>query len=266
EHYDGGRTYMARWNRLKRFSGGLWIHKGSHDFDAINWLLEGAHPIRVSCMGNVAVLNEKGLPFQLRDGVKPGPNCAHCAYLAECPDVFGRRLLYNEETRHHMKDREAMFGDKAATIDGYHKDECMYLSEKDTHDHGFAIVEYDTGALAMHSECFVTSITDRRYILDGALGNGYASVHGNKIEVSPRWSKDRTTHQISRGSGGHGGSDPKMCKEFIECILKDRRMTASGIDGAWSVAIGQACELARAEARMVNISETLDADSDLLKG
>ena len=24
EHYNGGRTYMARWNRLKRYSGGLW--------------------------------------------------------------------------------------------------------------------------------------------------------------------------------------------------------------------------------------------------
>jgi len=47
EHYNGGRTYMARWNRLKKYSGGLWVHKGSHDFDIINWVMAPAHPVRV---------------------------------------------------------------------------------------------------------------------------------------------------------------------------------------------------------------------------
>ncbi|MBO4305314.1 MAG: Gfo/Idh/MocA family oxidoreductase, partial [Lentisphaeria bacterium] len=39
EFYGGGRTYMARWNRLFSMTGGLWIHKASHDFDIFNWLL-----------------------------------------------------------------------------------------------------------------------------------------------------------------------------------------------------------------------------------
>ena len=42
EFYDGGKTYMARWNQLKKFSGGLFIHKGSHDLDVINWLMTAA--------------------------------------------------------------------------------------------------------------------------------------------------------------------------------------------------------------------------------
>lgn len=43
EFYDGGRTYMARWNRKYAWSGGLWIHKGSHDFDVFNWWNAGGH-------------------------------------------------------------------------------------------------------------------------------------------------------------------------------------------------------------------------------
>jgi hypothetical protein len=39
----------------------------------------------------------------------------------------------------------------------------MYLSDKDTHDNGFAIIEYENGVKAMHMECFVTPISDRRY-------------------------------------------------------------------------------------------------------
>ena len=29
EFYDGGKTYMSRWNRLFANTGGLWIHKGT---------------------------------------------------------------------------------------------------------------------------------------------------------------------------------------------------------------------------------------------
>lgn len=265
EHYNGGRTYMSRWNRLKEYSGGLWIHKGSHDFDVINWLLEGARPVSVSCIGDVTVLNEDNLPFELRPGVKPGPTCTACPYAAECPDVIGRELdVTDAKIQKHIQDRDAMFGAKAAEVDNYHKDLCMYLSDKDTHDHGFALVDYDTGAMAMHSECFVTPISDRKYVLDGTRGNVMASLHDCQIDMTPRWSQDRITHQLARGEGGHGGADPMMCQEFVACILNDRHPRASGVDGAWSVAIGQACEIARAEKRVVRIEEVLDVDSDLL--
>jgi len=76
EHYNGGRSYMSRWNRLKRYSGGLFIHKGSHDFDVINWMMGGARPARVSCFGGVSVFKKEKLPFELREGVSPGPGCS----------------------------------------------------------------------------------------------------------------------------------------------------------------------------------------------
>ncbi len=84
--------------------------------------------------------------------------------------------------------------------------------------------------------------------------------------MMPRWSTDRITHEISRGDGGHGGADPKMQDEFIDCVLKGLRPRASGVDGAWSVAIGQACEIAREEGRVVKIREVLDVESDVLQG
>ena len=48
EFYGGGRTYMSRWNRSFAKTGGLWIHKASHDFDIFNWLLGFPKPLRVS--------------------------------------------------------------------------------------------------------------------------------------------------------------------------------------------------------------------------
>lgn len=265
EHYDGGRTYMARWNRLKTYSGGLFIHKGTHDFDIVNWLMAPARPARVSCFASASVFRKDRLPFALRAGAKPGPTCTRCPYRETCPD----RLSPADQTRDWAApDRDAwmkMWTGAAAEADGYERDLCLYLSDKDAHDQGIAMIEYDTGATAQHSEYFATSLTNRRYMLEGTLGHADADLHGNTIECRPRWSGDVATHKLARPKGGHGGADTVMCAEFLDCVQKGRQPRATGADGAWSVAVGQAAELARAERRVVPIAEVLDVKSPLLK-
>jgi len=265
EHYDGGRTYMSRWNRLKKYSGGLFIHKGSHDFDVINWFMATARPIRVSCFGNVSVFDGKHLPFKPRKGVKPGPTCSVCKYQNACPDKFLPEKNYDFLGKSEGASYARMWDENASKVDAYHKNLCMYLSDKDTHDQGIAIVEYDNGATAAHSEYFATPISNRQYLIEGTLGHGEGDLHENRIVFTERWTKHHLDYTLQRGAGGHGGTDPMMCAEFVECVRRKRRPTATGVDGAWSVAIGEACELARAEGRVVKISEVLDVKSRLLK-
>lgn len=264
EHYNGGRTYMSRWNRLRAKSGGLWIHKGSHDFDIINWVLAPARPVRVSCIANVSVLKREGLPFAVKDGVEPGPTCSACPYAALCPDCYPTARAFPDDADLSRR-YAAMWNDKTQAEDRYAKDICMYLSDKDTHDQGIAIVEYDTGATASHSEYFATPVTNRHYLLEGTKGHVEADLHGNSIMHTVRWSEEKVRYNVNRPTGGHGGADPMMCAEFIRCVLSGERPAASGVDGAWSVAIGQACEISRAEKRMVEIRDVLDVKSDLLK-
>lgn len=258
EYYNGGRSYHCRWNRLKKFSGGLWVHKGSHDFDVINYIMGDVRPARVSCFANVFTFKPENLPFTKRKGVEPGPTCNACPYNRECPDAY----MIESDPAHGAT---GMFTEETAKVDGYYKNLCMYLSDKDTHDQGIAMIEYENGATACHAEYFATPFTNRRYVIEGTLGHGEGDVHGNRVEILPRWTDDRVVHHLQRAGGGHGGTDPLMVAEFVECLQKGRRPTASGIDGAWSVAIGEACEIARAEARVVKISEVLDTRSSLLK-
>ena len=258
EHYHGGRTYHSRWNRLKKFSGGLWIHKGSHDFDVINHMMGKVRPVRVSCFANVFVFRPDRLPFKKRRGVEPGPTCNKCKYVAECPDA-------NVIDQDERSATSRMFSEESAEIDGYYKNLCMYLSDKDTHDQGIAIVEYENGATAMHSEYFATPISNRHYLIEGVKGHGEADLHGLWVSLHPRWTKDVIRHDVQPQSGGHGGSDPGMIQTFLDSVRKGRRPTASGVDGTWSVACGVAAEIARTENRVVEISELLDAESKLLK-
>jgi predicted dehydrogenase len=157
-----------------------------------------------------------------------------------------------------------MFSPEAAKADGYYKNLCMYLSDKDTHDQGIAVIEYENGATASHSEYFATPVTNRHYLIEGTGGHGEADLHGQYVTVQPRWSGDVIRHQIAQERGGHGGADPGMIQTFFDCIRKGKRPTASGVDGTWSVALGVAAEVARAEKRVVELSELLDPKSDLL--
>ncbi len=244
EFYDGGRTYMARWNRLYAKSGGLWIHKGSHDFDVFQWLLGFPKPVKVTSFAGVNVLNPQNIPFEVQPGTEVGPTCHACTYKDICPDGYKIADIENSP-----------WSDTAAKVDGYSKDLCMYTSDKDTHDNGIAMVEYDNGARASHLECFITPISDRLYTVVGTKGQAEVSLHNRKIVVRPRWSQEVVTYEIPEEKGGHGGADPKLIDCFLNVIAGKEENKSTAIHGMLSTAVGQAAEISRRENRLVMIDE-----------
>ncbi len=258
EHYDGGRTYHSRWNRMKEFSGGLWIHKGSHDFDVINYMMGDVKPARVSAFSSVFSLTPEKLPFAVQPGKEVGPTCDACPYRRECPDAFP---IYEDKNSLIA----ALFDEEAVAVDGYQRNICMYLSEKDTHDQGIALVEYENGATASHSEYFATPISNRHYLIEGTAAHAEADLETFSVKLQTRWSKDIISHELQQPTGGHGGADPVMIAHFIDCLQNDKRPLANASDGAWSVAVGEAAEISRAQKRVVEISELMDTSSKFLR-
>jgi predicted dehydrogenase len=253
EHYRGGRTYHSRWNRHQAATGGLWIHKGSHDFDVINYLMgPQARPARVACFASLSALRPELLPFTPRSGVPAGPRCSACPYKDECPDA-------------KPATGNPLFDDQTAAIDGYYPDECMYLSEKDTHDQGIAIVEYTNGATASHSEYFATPITNRHYLLEGTAAHAEGDFEKAAVEWQERWGDKRHQCEASTDTGGHGGADANIIRAFLNEIRTGERPRASPIDGLWSVAVGVAAERSRAEKRVIELADLFDTNSDLLR-
>lgn len=244
EFYDGGRTYMSRWNRSYKECGGLWIHKGSHDFDVFQWLLDFPKPVKVSAFAGINVLNPAHIPFEVKPGVPAGPTCHQCAYAEICPDKYEISDIQNSPWK-----------DEAVAVDGYSKDLCMYMSDKDNHDNGIALVEYDNGARASHMECFVTSLSDRLYTIVGTLGQAEASLTERVIRVRPRWSREVVTYEIPEEQGGHGGADPNLVDYFLKVLKGDESNSSTAEHGMWSTAVGQAAELARRENRVVEVEE-----------
>lgn len=226
-------------------SGGLWVHKGSHDFDIFNWWNASGSPVRVSAFAGVNAFREDRVPFEVKDDMPLGPTCSECTYKDICPDFNNVFVI------------DGMFDEKSAKNDGYKRDICLFTSDKDTHDNGIAIVEYDNGVRASHMECFVCNFTDRLYTIVGDKGTIVANLNNpTKIELRPRWGgEDRLISVPPAPDGGHGGADPLLVENFLSSIRTEARSSSTARDGVRAVAVGQAAELSWREHRMVEIAE-----------
>ena len=243
--YNFGRTYMSRWNRKREYSGGLWVHKGSHDFDVLQWLLGFPRPVKVSATAGINVFTPEHIPFEVAPGTQVGPTCHECAYLETCPDG--------------VPFTDVAWSDEARAVDGYDKDLCIYTSDKDVHDNGNAIVEYDNGARASYLECFVTADGDRLFTVVGDRGLAEVSVHRDRtIVVRPRWNKETIRYDIPEEPGGHEGADPLLIEEFLDVIRGRKANVSTAEEGMWATAVGQAAEISRRENRTVLMNELMD--------
>lgn len=247
EFYDGGRTYMGRWNRKYEYSGGLWIHKGSHDFDVFNWWNSAGTPTRVFASAGINALRPDKIPFSLEANTPVGPTCTSCEYSAVCPDYsppVGGQNLFNSQT---------------AQADGYVQDLCQYLSNKDVHDNGIALVEYDNNVRASHMECFVCGFDDRLYTVVGDRGCLMASTGDpTRIEIRPRWGASRIVDVPPPPEGSHGGADPLLVDNFIEGIRGVDAHSSTVRDGIRAIAVGDAAEISWRQRRAVEINELVN--------
>ena len=199
----------------------------------------------VTCatFAGMSVFNPDNYPFEIEDGINPGPSCRECHYYknGKCPDA----CVHSEEE----------WGREAQALDGYVKDSCMYQSDMSVHDNGIAIVEYENGVRASHSECFVCGKSYRSYTVVGTKAIAHTRTDSNVIVVEDRFGGGKTTYEISTKEGGHGGADPGLVDSFIRAIKGEKVQSATFEEGLISTAIGQAAELSKEEDRTVFIKE-----------
>ena len=70
-----GADYYRRWHGKKRYSGSLLLHKASHQFDLVNWLLD-SEPLDVQAIGRLA--------FYGHNNSYRGRNCRTCSFTQKC--------------------------------------------------------------------------------------------------------------------------------------------------------------------------------------
>jgi predicted dehydrogenase len=126
--------YLQLWHRNQARSGGALNDKSSHHFDVLNWIADGARPLRVSAMGG-------------RSGIfAPDPDaparCRDCD--RDCP--YRRHETLIDRFEGIARVPNASWTNAAAIED--RNDSCVYLPGADIDDHAVVTVQYDSGLVA----------------------------------------------------------------------------------------------------------------------
>lgn len=194
-----GADYYRRWHGKKKYSGSLLLHKASHQFDLVNWLLD-AEPVDVQAIGKLA--------FYGHNNSYRSRNCRTCSFTKECKFYWDM-----------SKDSEAMkmYGN-CEDKDGYYRDGCVWDNEIDSYDTQSVQVNYNNGTQLSYSMNTYLPFEGQFICFSGE--NGRLEVRLNHKqpwdpagEMEFRLTKDRETSRfwtLSSAQGTHGGADGRL--------------------------------------------------------
>jgi len=251
EFYYGGRTYFRRWNRLRRYSGGLWITKASHDFDLLYWLA-GAAPTRVSASARLTHYAPRP---------EAGQRCRDCPIEAQCPDSYLRDPDVQSDFRRQLDAIREAAGWPPADL-------CLYNSDKDTFDHGIAQVEFANDVLATYTVNVVAPFTDRRIRVGGSEGTLEGSLSSNELllwrrrsvagrhVLDPIDAPQRIPLTDALATGGHGGGDDFILDDFAAFVRGLPSQAIGPAEASVAIALGLAATRASDSGQSVAVNLT----------
>lgn len=241
-----GTSYFRRWNARMEKSGGLLVHKSTHHFDMVNWII-GQHPAKVSAFGKLNLYGAKNAPFK-------GERCSTCNYSQKC------------EFYYELTDFDKQFYVANEKFDGYLKDNCIYADDINIYDTMAVTVQYDRGAVMSYALNATTPYEGWHMSINGSRGrieatNYETGVQSKALENCIKvfdLDDNVTDYRITKSTGGHGGGDERLLRMlFLENIPDPLGHSAGSNDGAYSILIGAAANLSIREERVVDIESLL---------
>jgi predicted dehydrogenase len=248
-----GADYFRRWHRDKANSGGLLIHKASHHFDLVNWLLADA-PVQVYARGGVKFYGAENAAAR---GMDPGPDRG---------THDGERSPWELDLRSDEALRELYYDNESH--DGYRRDQNVFGPGVTTEDNLAVIVDYDRGptltyALNAHSPWegyrlavngaqgrAELEVVERAAVLVGADGKvlvdpsaqpeSVTRAGGQRLTLQRHWEMAEEV-PIQEGVGGHGGGDALLLSDVFRGPGDDwLERPSNWVDGVRSIAVGMA--------------------------
>ncbi len=219
---DHGASYFRRWHGKTKYSGSLFVHKSSHHFDLINWILD-ADPVEVRAMGALA--------FYGANKKFAGKNCRNCNFTNSCE-------FYWDITKKSMLKK--LYVD-CETIDNYYRDGCVWDAKIDSPDSGSVLVQYDNGTQLNYSLNAYLPYEGQKISFSGDKGRLDVRLYYNQpwldhTKIEFRLTKNRKTTknwEIFPDRGNHSGADNKIKDDFFKpgqkFFFKQRAGSRAGV-------------------------------------
>lgn len=240
-----GADYFRRWHRLRERSGSLWVHKATHHFDLINWWLD-ADPVEVTALGSLAHYG--------KNGAFRHANCRPCPHKQKCE--YHWDITKNPNLVQLYVDAES--------VDGYHRDGCVFREDINIFDTMNAVVRYSNGVSMSYSLNAFMPVEGYSLAFNGTKGRlevrDYERQSWNPPEETEmhviRNFGERKKVDVRKAEGGHGGGDTVLRDlVFRQVSVPDHMRLPSSRAGAMSCLTGIAARKSIDERRPVKINE-----------
>lgn len=240
-----GADYFRRWHSIRANSGSLLIHKSTHHFDLVNWIIDD-EPVKVNAFGTRR--------FYGHSREERGERCRDCQYKNSCEFFID---IDKEEGGMWTK----MYKE-CESEDGYIRDRCLFSDVIDIEDSVSVNVRYAKGAVMSYSLTAHSPYECMKIVINGTKGRleGDTAFGKENLKFYDREGQcinfDRS--RVKQLPGGHGGSDPAMRNNLFRGYTEDPlHQMADTRAGAMSIGIGIAANKSMAEDRAVYLSEFL---------
>lgn len=240
-----GADYFRRWHSIRANSGSLLIHKSTHHFDLVNWIIDD-EPVKVNAFGTRR--------FYGHSREERGERCRDCKYKDTCEFFID---IDKEERGLWTK----MYKE-CESEDGYIRDRCLFSDVIDIEDSVSVNVRYAKGAVMSYSLTAHSPYECMKIVINGTKGRleGDTAFGKENLKFYDREGQcitfDRS--RVKQLPGGHGGSDPAMRNNLFRGYTEDPlHQMADTRAGAMSIGIGIAANKSMAEDRAVYLSEFL---------
>ena len=241
-----GADYFRRWHRYLRNTNSLLIHKSTHHFDVINWIMGNKVP--------KSVFARTFLDFYGKNGEYRAECCHKCPHTEKCPYYFD--VTAHEFNKKYYYDIEA--------ASGYYRDGCIFAEDIDIFDRMALSVYYEDGATMNYSLVAYSPEEGYKINLMGTKGraemihysSGPSKSDDIKIRIVDLEGKE-TVIDTAMKRGDHGGADITMRDDIFRDEKRDDPLgqVADSYAGYLSLAIGDMAVKSGKEKREIFIDE-----------
>lgn len=261
-----GADYFRRWHRDMDNSGGLMVHKASHHFDLINWLLD-SRPETVFGFGDLRFYGRANAEargdFHPYVSATGDPAAAGDPYALQ---LTGRnKEMYHDTAAHDGYRRDQnVFGDgisipdDMAVIARYRNRATLtyHLTAYSPWEGWRCMINGSKGRLEVvnEAEAFVAGAADPRLDRFGAAVPHQAGAMRH-ILVRPLWEKPYAV-PMPAADGDHGGGDKRMLEDlFVGGGGDPLGRAADHRDGTYAIMMGIAANHSFATGEVVRVDE-----------
>lgn len=244
---DHGASYFRRWHGIKDIGGTLLVHKATHHFDSLNYWMD-SEPEEVFAYGSLDFYGQKNSPIH-HSHCRPCPHKSECRFYWDITQDSRSMDLYVKQEKH----------------DGYLRDGCVFRKEIDIYDTMAVQYKYANGVPVNYSLTAFSPYEGYRLAINGSKGRLDAWIKSSMPTGVPPYQEITVTNlfgnvntiKVIPGSGGHGGSDPRLKDKIFR--YPDRpdtfKQSAGSRDGAMSALIGIAARNSIESGKIVRIAD-----------